>query len=88
MIPAVVIDADGRPVCSQMRPGNTSALYPGVRERADKLLRELVLDDPKPFVPLKARHITALSTSAVVSLARTLHYHCQGWAYDPFCVPR
>jgi hypothetical protein len=24
----------------------------GVRERTDKLLRELVLDDPAPFVPL------------------------------------
>ena len=24
----------------------------GVRERTDKLVRELVLDDPAPFVPL------------------------------------
>jgi len=59
-----------------------------VRERADKLVRELVLGDPKPFVPPKAHHIIPLSTSAVVSLAQTLHYHCQGWAYDLFCVPR
>jgi hypothetical protein len=25
---------------------------PGVRERSDKLVRELVLEDPAPFVPL------------------------------------
>jgi hypothetical protein len=95
MILAVVIDGDGRPVCSEMWPGNTAdvtTLIPvierlrkrfsitrvcviadrgmisaetlaelearrllyilGVRERTDKLVRELVLNDPKPFVPL------------------------------------
>jgi len=95
MILAVLIDGDGRPVCSEMWPGNTadvSTLIPvidrlrrrfaiarvcvvadrgmisaetmaelealgllyilGVRERSDKLVRELVLDDPAPFVPL------------------------------------
>jgi transposase len=95
MILAVVIDGDGRPVCSEMWPGNTAdvtTLVPaidrlrqrfaiarvcvvadrglisaatlaelearrlfyilGVRERSDKLVRELVLDDPAPFVPL------------------------------------
>jgi Transposase DDE domain len=95
MILAVVIDGDGRPVCSEMWPGNTAdvtTLIPvierlrrrfaiarvcvvadrglisaetlaelearrllyilGVRERTDKLVRELVLDDPAPFVPL------------------------------------
>ena len=95
MILAVLIDGDGRPVCSEMWPGNTadvSTLIPvidrlrrrfdiarvcvvadrgmisaetmaelearrllyilGVRERTDKLVRELVLDDPAPFVPL------------------------------------
>jgi Transposase DDE domain len=95
MILAVVIDGDGRPVCSEMWPGNTAdvttlipvierlrrrfAIAPvcvvadrglisaetlaelearrllyilGVRERSDKLVRELVLDDPAPFVPL------------------------------------
>jgi Transposase DDE domain len=95
MILAVVIDGDGRPVCSEMWPGNTAdvtTLIPvidrlrqrfaiarvcvvadrglisaetlaelearrlfyilGVRERSDKLVRELVLDDPAPFVPL------------------------------------
>ena len=95
MILAVVIDGDGRPVCSEMWPGNTAdvtTLIPvierlrrrfaiarvcvvadrglisaetlaelearrllyilGVRERTDKLVRELVLDDPTPFVPL------------------------------------
>jgi hypothetical protein len=95
MILAVVIDADGRPVCSETWPGNTAdvtTLIPvierlrrrfaiarvcvvadrglisaetlaelearrllyilGVRERTDKLVRELVLDDPAPFVPL------------------------------------
>ena len=95
MILAVVIDGDGRPVCSEMWPGNTAdvtTLIPvidrlsrrfaitrvcvvadrglisaetlaelearrllyilGVRERSDKLVRELVLDDPALFVPL------------------------------------
>ena len=95
MILAVVIDGDGRPVCSEMWPGNTAdvtTLIPvidrlrrrfaiarvcvvadrglistetmaeletrrllfilGVRERSDKLVRELVLDDPAPFLPL------------------------------------
>ena len=27
----------------------------GVRERSDKLVRELVLDDPGPFVPLTTK---------------------------------
>ena len=95
MILAVLIDGDGRPVCSEMWPGDTAdvtTLIPvidrlrrrfeiarvcvvadrgmisaetmaelearrllyilGVRERTDKLVRELVLDDPSPFVPL------------------------------------
>jgi Transposase DDE domain len=95
MILAVVIDGDGRPVCSEMWPGNTAdvkTLVPvidrmrgrfgisrvcvvadrglmsgetlaelearrllyiiGARERSDKLVRELVLDDPAPFAPL------------------------------------
>jgi hypothetical protein len=95
MILAVLLDGDGRPVCSEMWPGNTAdvtTLIPvidrlrrrfaiarvcvvadrgmisaetlaelearrllyilGVRERTDKLVRELVLDDPAPFVPL------------------------------------
>jgi transposase len=95
MILAVVIDGDGRPICSELWPGNTAdvtTLVPvinrlrsrfaiarvcvvadrglisaetlaelearrllyilGVRERTDKLVRELVLDDPAPFVPL------------------------------------
>jgi transposase len=95
MILAALIDGDGRPVCSEMWPGNTAdvtTLVPvidrlrrrfdiarvcvvadrgmisaetmaelearrllyilGVRERSDKLVRELVLDDPAPFVPL------------------------------------
>ena len=95
MILAVLIDGDGRSVCSEMWPGNTAdvtTLIPvidrlrrrfdiarvcvvadrgmisaealaelearrllyilGVRERSDKLVRELVLDDPAPFVPL------------------------------------
>ena len=95
MILAVLIDGDGRPVCSEMWPGNTAdvtTLIPvidrlrrrfdiarvcvvadrgmisaetmaelearrllyilGVRERSNKLVRELVLDDPAPFVPL------------------------------------
>jgi hypothetical protein len=95
MILAVLLDGDGRPVCTEMWPGNTAdtgSLIPvvdrlrkrfsiqrvcvvadrgmisaetiaeleargllyilGVRERTDKLARELVLDDPAPFVPL------------------------------------
>ncbi len=95
MILAVLLDGDGRPVCTEMWPGNTAdtgSLIPavdrlrkrfsirrvcvvadrgmisaetiaelearrllyilGVRERTDKLVRELVLDDPAPFIPL------------------------------------
>jgi transposase len=95
MILAVLLDGDGRPVCTEMWPGNTAdvgSLVPvvdrlrkrfavrrvcvvadrgmisaetiaeleargllyilGVRERSDKLVRELVLADPTPFVPL------------------------------------
>ena len=95
MILAVLIDGDGRPVCSEMWPGNTAdvtTLPPvidrlhrqfaigricivadrgmisaetiagleasgllyllGVRERSDKLVREVVLKDAAPFVPL------------------------------------
>ena len=94
MILAVLLDGDGRPVCSEMWPdtADVTTLIPvidrlrrrfaiarvcvvadrgmisaetlaelearrllyilGVRERADKLVRELVLDDPAPFVPL------------------------------------
>ena len=95
MILAVLLDGDGRPVCTEMWPGNTAdtgSLVPvvdrlrkrfsigrvcivadrgmisaetiaelearglfyilGVRERSDKLVRNLVLDDPAPFVPL------------------------------------
>jgi hypothetical protein len=95
MILAALIDGDGRPVCSEMWPGDTAdatTLIPvidrlrgrftiarvcvvadrgmisaeavaelearrllyilGVRERTDKLVRDLVLDDLAPFVPL------------------------------------
>ena len=95
MILAVLIDGDGRPVCSEMWPGNTAdvtSLVPvidrlrrrfaigrvcvvadrgmisaetiaaieargllyilGVRERTDKLVRDVVLYDAAPFVPL------------------------------------
>lgn len=95
MILAVLIDGDGRPVCSEMWPGNTAdvtALVPvidrlrqrfaigrvcivadrgmissetiaaleqrsllyilGVRERTDKLVRDVVLNDTAAFVPL------------------------------------
>jgi hypothetical protein len=94
MILAVLLDGDGRPVCTEMWPGNTAdvgSLVPvvdrlrkrfsinrvcvvadrgmisaetiaeletremlyilGVRERSDKLVRDLVLGDPAPFVP-------------------------------------
>lgn len=95
MILAVLIDGEGRPVCSEMWPGNTAdvtTLVPvidrlqqrfsvgrvcivadrgtisagtiaalearglfyilGVRERTDKLVRDVVLNDAAPFVPL------------------------------------
>jgi transposase len=94
MILAALVDGDGRPVCTQMWPGNAAdvnSLIPavdrlqrrfrinrvcvvadrgmisaetiaelearrllyvlGVRERTDKLVRDLVLDDPAPSVP-------------------------------------
>ena len=94
MILAVLLDGDGRPVCTEMWPGNTAdvtSLIPaidrlkrrfrinrvcvvadrgmisaetiaelearkllyvlGVRERTDRLVRDLVLGDPAPFVP-------------------------------------
>src|SRR5579864_866128 len=95
MILAVLLDGDGRPVCSETWPGNTAdvtSLVPvidrlrqrfaigrvcvvadrgmisaetiaaleargllyilGVRERTDKLVRDVVLNDAAPFVPL------------------------------------
>jgi len=95
MILAVLIDGEGRPVCSESWPGNTAdvtSLVPvierlrrrfaigrvcivadrgmisaetiaaleargllyilGVRERTDKLVRDVVLNDAAPFVPL------------------------------------
>jgi hypothetical protein len=95
MIVGVVIDGDGRPVCSEMWPGNTAdvgVLIPivdrlrhrfgiarvcvvadrgmisaatiaaleerrleyvlGVRERTDRLVRRIVLEDTRPFTPL------------------------------------
>jgi len=101
MIIAVVIDGDGRPVCSEMWPGNTAdvttliavvdrlrrrfaigrvcvvadrgmisaetiaalearkLLYIlGTRERTDKLVREVVLADQVPFVPLTVKSKT------------------------------
>jgi hypothetical protein len=111
MILAVVLDGEGRPVCSEMWPGNTAdvtSLVPvvdrltrrfaigricivadrgmisaetlaelearkllyilGVRERADRLVRTLVLDDPAPFVPLtltRRNHETDYGAKAV-----------------------
>jgi hypothetical protein len=95
MIVAVVIDANGRPICSEMWPGNTAdvtVLIPvidrlrtrfgigricvvadrgmisaptiaaleergleyvlGARERTDALVRQVVLEDSRPFTPL------------------------------------
>ena len=99
MIVGIIIDAQGRPVCSEMWPGNTAdvtTLIPvidrlrrrfgitqvcvvadrgmisgatiagleqrgldyilGVRERASKEVREVVLADPAPSVPLVIPH--------------------------------
>jgi len=96
MVLAVIMDGDGRPVCTEMWPGNTAdvtALLPiidrlrsrfaigrvcviadrgmiskatmqgledrkleyilGARERSDPLIREVVLEDKKPFTPLR-----------------------------------
>ena len=116
MILAVLLDGDGRPVCTEMWPGNTAdtgSLIPvverlrrrfsiervcvvadrgmisaetiaeleargllyilGVRERTDKLVRELVLDDPMPFVPLtvtKRRKNIDYETKAITLAGR------------------
>src|SRR5919108_529623 len=122
MILAVLIDGDGRPVCSEMWPGNTAdvtTLIPvidrlrkrfaigricvvadrgtisaeimaelearrllyilGVRERSDKLVRELVLDDPTPFVPLvmKKRGKEIDYEAKAVTLAGRGHIVCR-----------
>jgi hypothetical protein len=101
MVLGVVIDADGRPVCTEMWPGNTadvSALLPivdrlrsrfaigrvcvvadrgmisaptiaaleergldyvlGARERTDRLVRQVVLEDTRPFTPLCVPRVT------------------------------
>ena len=125
MIVAVVIDADGRPVCSEMWPGNTAdvgVLVPvidrlrhrfgltrvcvvadrgmisaatiaaleergldyvlGVRERGDKLVREVVLDDGRPFAPLlveRARGETQLFVKEVAVAGRR-HIVCRNEA--------
>ena len=111
MILAVLIDGDGRPVCSEMWPGNVAdvtTLIPvidrlrrrfaigricvvadrgmisaataaaleerdllyllGTRERSDKVVREVVLADPAPCVPLtitKRGHETDYEAKAV-----------------------
>jgi hypothetical protein len=122
MILAVLIDGDGRPVCSEMWPGNTadvSTFIPvidrlrrrfdiarvcvvadrgmisaetmaelearrllyilGVRERSDKLVRELVLDDPAPFVPftMSKRGKQADFEAKTVMLARRRYIVCR-----------
>jgi hypothetical protein len=112
MILAVVLDGEGRPVCSEMWPGNTAdvaGLLPvvarlerrfsigricivadrgmisaetlaqlearkllyilGTRERSDRLVREIVLSDPAPFVPLtvtRRRHEVDYGAKAVI----------------------
>ena len=116
MILAVLLDGDGRPVCTEMWPGNTAdvnSLIPaidrlqrrfrinrvcvvadrgmisaetiaelearkllyvlGVRERTDKLVRKLVLDDPAPFVPfvlMKERREVDYEAKAVTLAGR------------------
>jgi transposase len=116
MILATLLDGDGRPVCTEMWPGNTAdvkSLIPavdrlqrrfrinrvcvvadrgmisaetiaelearkllyvlGVRERANKLVRELVLDDPAPFVPfvlMKPRRDVDYEAKAVTLAGR------------------
>jgi Transposase DDE domain len=101
MVLGVVIDGEGRPICTEMWPGNTadvSALLAmvdrlrarfaigrvcvvadrgmistptitaleergleyvlGVRERTDSLVRRIVLEDTRPFTPLRVPRIT------------------------------
>jgi hypothetical protein len=101
MVLGVVIDAEGRPVCTEMWPGNTAdvaVLLPivdrlrtrfamgrvcvvadrgmisaptiaaleerglayvlGVRERTDRLVRQVVLEDQRPFTPLCVPRVT------------------------------
>jgi DDE family transposase len=116
MILAVLLDGDGRPVCTEMWPGNTAdvtSLIPaidrlqrrfrinrvcvvadrgmisaetiaelearkllyvlGVRERTDKLVRDLVLGDPAPFIPfvlLKPRREVDYEAKAVTLAGR------------------
>jgi DDE family transposase len=122
MILAVLIDGDGRPVCSVMWPGNTadvSTFIPvidrlrrrfdiarvcvvadrgmisaetmaelearrllyilGVRERSDKLVRELALADPAPFVPftLSQRGKQAEFEAKTVRLAERRYIVCR-----------
>jgi hypothetical protein len=122
MILAVLLDGDGRPVCSEMWPGNTAdvttvipvvdrlrrrfdigrvcivadrgmisaetltelearrLLYIlGVRERTDRLVRELVLDDPATFVPLtlKKRGKEADYEAKTVTLAGRRYIVCR-----------
>jgi len=115
MILAVVIDGDGRPVCSEMWPGDTAdvtTLLPvvdrlrrrfaigrvcvvadrgmisaetiaglearqllyilGARERTDKLVREVVLADEAPFVPLTLKSKTRRKESDYGAKAVTL----------------
>jgi hypothetical protein len=117
MILAVLIDGDGRPVCSEMWPGNTAdvtTLIPvidrlrqrfaigricvvadrgmisaetvaaleerallyllGTRERSDKVVRDVVLADPAPCVPLtitrRGGHETDYEAKAVTVAGR------------------
>jgi hypothetical protein len=116
MILAVLLDGDGRPVCTEMWPGNTAdvtSLIPaidrlqrrfrinrvcvvadrgmisaetiaelearkllyvlGVRERTDRLVRDLVLADPAPFVPfvlMKPRREVDYEAKAVALAGR------------------
>lgn len=126
MILALVIDAEGRPICTEMWPGNTAdvaALIPiidrlrsrfgtgrvcvvadrgmistptiealeqrgleyvlGVRERTDKLVRSLVLDDAKPFTPLCITRTAGAQTQLwvkEVTVARRRYIVCRNEA--------
>ena len=125
MVLGVVVDADGRPVCTEMWPGNTAdvgVLVPvvdrlrtrfaigrvcvvadrgmisaatiaaleargleyvlGARERTDKLVREVVLADGRPFAPLlveRARGETQLFVKEVAVAGRR-HIVCRNEA--------
>src|SRR5512144_955624 len=81
MVLAVVLGGEGRPLCTEMLPGNTADVTVrlpiedrrleyilGARERSSAVIRETVLNDAAPFTPLlieRARGETQLFVKEV-----------------------